>query len=136
VNSHRPSAPAALCVAELQNNLATPTHILLDPLGWATFRKLKVGTEFNASLIGARTTDAQQLLLSLPVLVNVAVPDYTGLIVDASAIVSASGQVVVATSSDVYFNADSIGLRATWRVGHAVVRPSRIGKFTVAQPGS
>jgi hypothetical protein len=76
-------------VAALQNNLATPTHIVMDPLGWAEFRKLKVGATYNASLIGAGTSDAQQLLLSLPVLVNVGVPDYTGVVVDRTAIVSA-----------------------------------------------
>jgi HK97 family phage major capsid protein len=124
-------------VAELQDNLSVPTHILLDPLGWAEFRKLKVGgTSTNESLIGAGTTDAQQLLLSLPVLVNVALPDYTGLVVDARAIVSAVGAVSIATSSDAYFAADSIGLRATWRIGHAVVRADRIGTFTVSGGGS
>jgi len=30
-----------------------------------------------------------------------------------------------------YFANDSIGLRCTWRFGQNVVRPARIGKFTV-----
>lgn len=123
-------------VATLQNNLSTPTHILLDPLGWAEFRKLKVATDWNQSLIGAGVTDAQQLLLSLPVLVNKAVPDYTGVVVDASAVVYAVGPVMISVSEHQYFSSDSVGVRATWRIGHVVVRPDRIGTFTITQPGS
>ncbi len=123
-------------VATLQNNLSTPTHILLDPLGWAEFRKLKVGTAYSQSLIGAGTTDATTMLLSLPVLVNRAVPDYTGIVVDRNAVVSAVGSVMVATSEHQYFTSDSVALRATWRIGHVVVRADRIGTFTIAGGGS
>jgi HK97 family phage major capsid protein len=124
-------------IAELQDNLSTPTHILVDPLGWAEFRKLKVGgSNTNESLLGAGTTDAATMLLSLPVLVNRAVPDYTGVVVDRSAIVSAVGPVMVSTSEHQYFVADSIALRATWRLGHVVVRPDRIGVFTIGTGGS
>ena len=123
-------------IAQLQVNLSTPTHVLLDPLGWAAFRKLKTGEAYNSTLLGAGTSDAQQLLFSLPVIVNVALPAYSGLVIDRNAIISAVGAVNIATSSDVYFDSDSVGLRATWRVGHAVVRPNRIGKFTVAGSGS
>jgi len=41
-----------------------------------------------ASFTGAGTDDAPQLLLSLPVLVNPGVPDYTGLVIDRNAVVS------------------------------------------------
>lgn len=123
-------------VAELEDNDATPSHILVDPKGWAELRKLKTGTDFNSTLLGAGTTDATPLLLSLPVLVNKAVPDYTGIILDRTAIVSAYGDVRVATSMDQYFSSDSVALRATWRIGHTVVRPERIGRFTIADESS
>lgn len=124
-------------VAQLEDNLATPSHILVDPLGWAELRKLKVGGQgVNESLLGAGTTDAARMLLSLPVLVNPAVPNYTGLVVDRNAIVSAVGQVRIANSEHQYFSADSVAVRATWRIGHAVVRPNRIGTFTIGEPGS
>lgn len=123
-------------VAQLQVNLAVPSHILLDPLGWSEFRKLKTGTDFNSSLLGAGTVDAQQLMLSLPVLVNVALPAYTGLVIDRSAVVSAYGDLTVETSFDAYFDSFSVGIRAGWRIGHNVVRPERIGKFSIANPGS
>ncbi|MGH3265309.1 MAG: phage major capsid protein, partial [Trebonia sp.] len=118
-------------IAELQTNLAVPSHILLGVHAWSEFRKLKVGgSETNSSLLGAGTSDAQQLMLSLPVIVGVAVPGNTGIVLDRNAIVAAVGPIKVATSEHQYFNSDSIALRATWRFGHVVVRPERIGKFT------
>lgn len=120
-------------VAELEENLATPSHILVSPTTWAALRRLKVGgTSTNESLLGAGTNDAQPMLLSLPVLRNRAVPTGVGFVVDRTAIVSAVGDVKVANSEHRYFDSDSVALRATWRIGHAVVRPERIGKFTVA----
>ena len=124
-------------VATLEDNLAIPSHILVDPRGWSELRKLKVGgVNTNESLLGAGTTDAAQMLLSLPVLVNVALPDFTGLVVDKNAVVSAVGPVRVASSEHQYFSSDSIALRATWRFGHTVVRPERIGVFTIGDTGS
>lgn len=120
-------------VAELQENLATPSLIAVSPKTWARLRKLKVGgVEVNESLLGAGTTDAVPMLLSLPVLVNIAVPTGVGFVVDQTAIVSAVGDVRIANSEHEYFSSDSVSLRATWRIGHAVVRPERIGKFTIA----
>ena len=123
-------------IATLQTNLSTPSHIVLGPLGWAELRQFKTASGYATSLLGAGTTDAVPMLLGLPVIVNVAITDYAGLVVDRSAVVSAVGPVVIATSSDVYFAHDSVGLRATWRVGHNIVRPDRCGKFTVTPAGS
>lgn len=124
-------------VAELEENLATPSHIIVSPTTWAALRRLKVGGQgVNESLLGAGTTDAAPMLLSLPVLTNIAVPAGVGFVVDRSAIVSAVGQVRVANSEHQYFNSDSVALRATWRIGHAVVRPERIGTFTVTTESS
>ncbi|MGY4713026.1 phage major capsid protein [Mycolicibacterium sp. CBM1] len=120
-------------VARLEENLANPSHIIVSPTTWAALRRLKVGGQgVNESLLGAGTNDAQPMLLSLPVLRNRAVPAGTGFVVDKSAIVSAVGTVRVANSEHEYFSSDSVALRATWRIGHAVVRPERIGKFTIA----
>lgn len=123
-------------IVELQENLATPTHLVLSPSAWGSFRKLKSAETFNSSLLGAGTTDAREMLLSLPVLVNVAMPQGTGLVIDQSAVISATGQVNVATSQDLYFDSDSIALRCTWRIGHTVPRPERIAKFTIGETGS
>lgn len=123
-------------VATLEDNLAQPTHIVLDPKGWGAFRKLKVGSAYNQSLLGAGTSDAVERLLSLPVLVNVGMSDYTGLVIDASAIVSAVGPVQIATSEHEYFSADQVLVRACWRIGHSVARPERIGRFLISGGGS
>lgn len=120
-------------VAELQANGAAPSHLVLDPIGWAALRKLKTAANSNASLIGAGVTDAAALLLSIPVLVSAAVPASSGLVIDSAEVISAYGEIQVATSTDAYFNSDSIAIRATWRVGHVVPRANRIGKFTIGE---
>jgi len=119
-------------IAEIQINGGTPTHIVIAPDTWAELRKLKFANDSNQSLLGAGTNDAPPLLFSLPVLVNVAVPSLQGLVLDRNACVSAVGPVLVATSQDAYFASDSVGLRATWRVGQALVRPDRVATFTIS----
>lgn len=121
-------------LATLATNLSTPTHILLSPTAWASLRKFKTGTAYNSTLLGAGTHDAQSFLLDLPVIVDPAVPSGDGLVIDKTAIVSAVGQVMVAISSEFYFNSDSVGVRCTWRFGQNVVKPNRIAKFTVTDP--
>jgi HK97 family phage major capsid protein len=123
-------------IAQLEDSLAVPSVILVDPLGWGELRKFKTATSYNQSLLGAGTTDAARMLLSLPVIVDPSVPNYSGIVLDRTAIVSAVGQVKVATSEHQYFSSDSVLLRATWRFGHVVVRPDRIGKFTITPEGS
>lgn len=110
------------------------THILLSPTAWASMRKFKTGTGSAQSLLGAGTTDATTSLLGVPVLVSNALTGASGLVIDRSAVVSAVGDVQVATSSDVYFASDSVGLRCTFRFGATVVRPDRVATFTVTAP--
>jgi HK97 family phage major capsid protein len=121
-------------IATLESNGATPSHILVDPIAWASLRKFKTGTGSAQTLLGAGTTDATKSLLDLPVLVTSALTAGTGLVIDRSAIVSAVGDVQLATSTDVYFASDSVGIRCTFRFGANVVRPDRIGSFTVTAP--
>lgn len=118
-------------LAELQAEGSNPSHIVVDPRGWAQLRKLKTGIDYNSSLLGAGTTDAAPMLLSLPVLINRWVPSFSGMVLDRNAVVSAVGPVRVATSEHQYFSSDSVALRATWRIGWNVVRPNRIGKFAI-----
>lgn len=123
-------------IATLESNGAVPTHLVLDPLGWAALRRVKTDSSIsNQSLLGAGTTDASPMLLSLPVLKSRFIPAYSGVVVDRSAIVSAVGPVSIATSEHALFASDSVQLRALWRIGWAVVRPDRVGKFSLT-PGS
>ena len=105
---------------------------MMAPDTWAALRKLKIGTSYNSTLLGAGTDDAQPMLLSLPVIVNSEMPSKAGVLVDPTAIVSAVSPVLVATDPSVYFTSDSAAIRATWRTGHSVVRPNRIGVFSLA----
>jgi len=83
-------------------------------------------------MLGAGTEDTTPRLFSLPVYVNHGMTDYSGIVIDRSAIVTAAGPVLIATSEHAYFDSDGVGRRATWRFGHIVVRPERICKFTIA----
>lgn len=121
-------------IATLEGNGATPTHILLAPDAWASLRKFKTATGSAQTLLGAGTTDATKSLLDLSVLVSSAMTAGTGLVIDKSAVVSAVGEVQLAVSDQVYFNSDSIGLRCTFRFGANLVRPDRVGTFTVTNP--
>lgn len=116
--------------AALAESGAVPTHVVVSPTAWADLRRIKDETGSARSLLGFGTSDTAPLLLNVPVLVSNAVPTGTGLILDRTAIVSAVSQVMVAVSYERYFESDSIGIRATWRIGLAVVKPSRIGYFT------
>lgn len=121
-------------VATLEANGGTPTGIIVSPVAWASLRKFKTGTGSELGILGAGTNDAEKRLLDLPVTVSSALATNTGLVIDKAAIVSAVGPVRVDTDESVYFNSDSVALRATWRTGHNVVKADRIGKFTVTAP--
>jgi len=116
-------------LAVLAANYSVPTHILAAPNAWAALQKLKTGDDYNTSLLGAGTTEAQRFLFNLPVLVDPAVPSGTGIVIDRTAVVSAVGTVNVAVSDQAHFNSDSIAIRCTWRFGANIVRPNRIGLF-------
>jgi len=123
-------------VAELEANEGTPSHIILDPIGWASLRKFKDETASARSLLGAGTTDADRFLLGLPVIVSPAMTAGTGLVLDNTAVVSAVGNLEVATSEHAAFTSDGVVVRCTWRFGQNVVHPERIGKFTVTAPAA
>ncbi|MGP3708773.1 phage major capsid protein [Gordonia paraffinivorans] len=122
--------------AQLRENGATPGLFMLSPTTWAALRRLKTSDISNESLLGSGTDDAAPRILGVPVLVNNAVPAGEGLLIDRSAIASGVGEVEVASSDQQYFSSDSIAVRAVWRLGHAVVRPDRIGFFGVGDLGS
>lgn len=118
--------------ATVRANLGLPALWMMAPDTWAALRKLKVGTSYNSTLLGAGTDDATPRLLSLPVVVNAEMPAKAGVLIDPTAIVSAVSEVLITTSDQTYFASDNVGIRATWRTGHSVVRPDRIGVFSLA----
>src|SRR5699024_84741 len=121
--------------AQLEANGATPSGLIVDPIGWASLRKFKTAHDANTTLLGSGTSQPQRLLLDLPVTVRPALEEHTEVVVDNTAIVSADGPVSLAVDESVYFTSDSVATRATFRIGWNVVRPDRIGTFTVGAEG-
>lgn len=124
--------PLVDLLAELQSNDATPSLIVIDPLAYASLFKMKTATGSNQGLLSPATSGLTGTPLGLPVQVSNALPANSGLVIDKNAIVSAYGQVKIETSVEAYFTSDSVAVRAVVHVGHTVVRPSRLGTFTVA----
>lgn len=124
--------PLADAITAIEDNDGTASVILAAPSAWGALRKLKTADDENTTLLGAGTTDAQRMLLGLPVLTSTAVPRGTLLVVDKLAIPSAVGEVQVATSEHVFFKSDSIALRVTWRIGWNALKADRIAVLTVA----
>jgi HK97 family phage major capsid protein len=119
-------------ISFIENDGGTATHIIANPLAWATLSKLKRATDSNESLVGAGTEAGERRLLSLPVLVDAAMPAGSLLVVDQSAIIGAQSPVRLARSEDAYFSSDAIGVRVTWRCGWKVMHASRVAKLTIA----
>lgn len=115
--------------ADLAEAGSVPSHVIVSPTAWADLRRIKDESGSARSLLGFGTQDTQPMLLNIPVLISNAMPTGTGLIVDRTAVISAHSPIMAAVSYERYFEADSVGLRATWRIGQAVVKPSRIGWF-------
>lgn len=111
---------------------ANPTSWILSPATWAEIRKLKAAASgSNVNLLGAGTENTMPMLLSIPVKVNAAIPAGSGVLIDSSAVLTAVGPVHVTVDESAYFAHDSVGIRATWRTGHTLPRPARIGVFTI-----
>lgn len=119
-------------LAVLENALAHPSHIILDPAGWAALGKMKTGEDRNDSLLGSGTTAGEKTLLGLPVIVTNTMPTATGLIIDKSDVLSVLGKVEVATSEHAYFTSQGVAVRCTWRIGAKPMHPERLGIFTIA----
>lgn len=117
--------------AAVRSNGAKPTAWILAPDTWAALRKIKQSTDSAVSILGAGTNDAKPMVLSIPVEINNQMPSKTGLLIDKDAVVSAVSQLEIATSADQFFSSDSVAVRATWRTGHTVPRPDRLGVFTL-----
>lgn len=119
-------------IATLEGNGAMPSHIIASPQAWATMQKIKAGTSLKTPLIGATQDATMKLLLGIPVIVNRSAPANTLHVLDKSQIISSFSPVDVATSTDHYFDSDSVAVRLTMRLGWGVVRADRIGKLSLS----
>lgn len=128
--------PLADLVGTIETAGGQPALILAAPDAWARLRKLKTGEGSSVSLLGAGTQDVEKRLLGIEVITDAAVPSGQLLVIDPTATCAAVGPVNIAVSEDAYFNADAVGIRATWRIGWATQRAERIGVLSVTEPGS
>jgi len=108
------------------------THLLINPVDWATLCKLPTATGSNMSLLADVHDAAARALAGVPVIVHSAMPQGTALMLDRSEVVAAVGPLKLARSDDAFFTADAVAIRATFRSGVAVVRPTRLQKLTIA----
>lgn len=108
------------------------SHIIAHPGAWGAVAKMKGATGSAVPLLGAGTEATDRLVLGVPVLVTAAAPADTLLVIDSGAIVSAVGQVQLARSEDAYFGSDVVGVRVTFRLGWAAMKPEHIAKISTA----
>lgn len=120
--------PVIDLLAQIDANGGTPTAFVASPTAWASLQKLSLND--GQLILGNAADGAARQLLGLPVIVNRHLTAGTVLAVDESAILSAVGPVEASTSSERYFELDSIGLRVSFRFGFGVLHPDRLGKFT------
>lgn len=110
----------------------TATTIIASPSAWASLSRMKVGTDFNSTLLGAGTLAATRALSGLPVVVSPSMTAGKVLVLDKTAVLVAAGEVMVAVSDQYFFSSSSLAIRATFRFGQKLMDPARAVVLTVA----
>lgn len=113
-------------IATIEGANGAATHVIAHPTAWNYVVKLKQTTGSNVGVLPAGNDAATRSLYGVPVIVSNSVPSNEMLVLDKSAILSAHGQVQIATSEHVYFGSDSIAIRATFRFGATVADTDRV----------
>lgn len=107
------------------------THLLMNPLDWAALSRIPQATGSNVSVLAGPHEAAERTLAGIPVIVHAAVTQGKALMLDKSEVVAAYGPMRLARSDDAFFVADSVAIRATWRIGWNIIRPARLQLLTV-----
>lgn len=112
---------------------ATVTAFITSPEVALELAKLKTATGSNQPLLGTDATNGtQRQILGVPVIVSAAVSADTVWAVDASRIVTVlRDDVRIERSTDAFFASDTVGIKATARVGFVFASPASIVKITV-----
>ncbi|BBY94284.1 hypothetical protein MGALJ_39530 [Mycobacterium gallinarum] len=121
--------PVVDAIAKIEADGGQASNILVHPNGWAQLSKMKLAADSAQTLLGAGSapsTAPARALLNVPVLVDKDVPEDQLVVLDKRAILSVSGPVLLAQSSEWLFNYDSMALRITWRFGAKVAKPDRL----------
>lgn len=119
-------------VGAIEDDGGTATHVLINPVDWATLCKLPENTGSAKSLLADVHDASRRSLAGVPVLVSNHVTAGGALMLDRSEIVAAYGQLQLARSDEFYFDSDSVALRLTFRLGWTVARVGRLQLLTIA----
>lgn len=118
-------------VGAIEDDGGQATQVLINPVDWATLCKLPESSGSAKSLLADIHDTSRRSLAGVPVLVSNHVTAGAALMLDASEVVAAYGQMQLARSDDFYFGADSVALRLTFRIGWTVARVDRLQKLTI-----
>jgi HK97 family phage major capsid protein len=111
----------ALAIMDIEAANGRAVVIVASPSAWASLTTLKTGTGSNASLVGADVESVARQSLGIEVIVSAAITANQVLVLDRSAVLSARGNIQLATSTDAFFASDSMGIRVTRRFGQVIV---------------
>lgn len=121
--------PIIEAIGAIGNNGGTPTSLIMGYSTWAFLLKLKDanGHPFlTQDVINAPTPT----IYGLPVVLSNQCPADKILVNSKNEVITSAGLVQVATSSDAYFDSDSVGVRVTFRFGYGIVHPNRLAIVT------
>ena len=110
-------------ITTISTNSGNATHIVMHPNVWKTFTD---ATDANGrSILGDPATATERTLWGIPVIVTPCAPDNKILVLDNTAIVSATSDIQLAKSGEAAFDYDSIVWRTTFRIGWKPANPKR-----------
>lgn len=114
-------------ISSISANGGTPTTIIAGYDAWAYMLKLKGGDK-RALISPDVANSTKPQLFGLPVILTACMPEKTILILDKNEVISSVSRVETATTSDRYFEHDSVGIRTTFRFGFGILHPGRVAK--------
>lgn len=123
-------SPLLDAIAQITENGANPTAIVVAPTAWAKI--LKLTAKDGRPLLGGDVQVATALqLFGLPVVINAHMPADGVLVVDSSNVFAAVTDLNVSVDSSAAFKNDSSMIRVTARIGWGVARPKRSAILSV-----
>lgn len=116
-------------IASLEAEGGAASHLLMHPEDFAIIAKLPDQADSNRPVLGAIGQATGRQIAGLPVVVSRFATQGKALLIDRAEIVSAYGQLQLTRSDQYAFDRDAIAIRATWRIGWGIPRPTRAGRI-------
>lgn len=111
-------------ITAIAANGGNATNIVMNPTAWQAFTS---AVDANGRpILGEPGTAIARQLWGVPVTVTSHAPEGKLLVLDKTAIISATGGVTLAKSGEASFTSDSITWRTTFRLGWKPAKPSRM----------